>query len=184
MVAGIAGTGGIVIEEGQGFSNSDSLASIEYADVFLANATWTAATVAVKGAALRKATMEWLEAQYQGRLRGGLRNFDQFLSMPRIGLHDDEGRTFPSDSIPERFRQAVSMVAMDIVVNSTTVLPTGVLRGAGVVEETRKLGTLVKTTKWNERSTKEESSLVVYQAADALIYPFVDSTQNNSVTVF
>jgi hypothetical protein len=192
MATGIAGTGGIVIEDGTGYNNSDSLASVEFADTHLAllyGATvgWNAAvppTDALKGAALRLATMDWFEGQFQGAWRGSISVDDQFLSMPRLNLSDDEGRDYGANVIPERIKQAIALVANDILINSTAVLPTGTNRTATVTEETSRIGTMGKTTRWSDRGNPSESSLTVYRAADALVYPFVEPGSSDQVTVF
>jgi hypothetical protein len=192
MGSGTAGTGGIVIEDGSGFDNSDSLSSVEFADTFLAvvyGATvgWNAAsppTDIAKGQALRQATMDWFEGQFQGSWRGTVTVTDQFLSMPRLGLSDDEGRDYASSIIPERIKQAIALVANDILINSTAVLPTGTNRTAVVTEETNRIGTLSKTTRWSDRGNPSETSLTVYRAAEALVYPFAEPGLSDSITVF
>lgn len=188
MATGTAGTGGIVVEDGSGYDNSDSLASVEFADTFLtlveSTSTWHTSTDAVKGAALRKATMEWFEGQFQGIWRGTISVTDQFLSMPRIGLYDDEGRSYSSSAIPAKIQQAIALVANDTVSSSTTILPTGVVRGATVTEETKQIGTLLTTTRWSPSGNPTESALVAYLAAEALVFTFAESDNRNSVTVF
>ena len=174
------------------YSNSESLSSVEFANTYLesvygAAVGWNAAappTDAAKGIALRQATMDWFEGQFQGAWRGSITNPTQYLSMPRLGLTDDERRIFVSNVIPERIKQAVCLVANDILINSTTVLPTGTNRSAVVTEETSEIGTLKKTTRWSPMGNPSDTSLTVYRAAEALVYPFAESGSSDSITVF
>jgi len=189
MTSGTPGVGNIVIEDGTGYDNSDSIASVTFADTFLLitdpSSMWhnVSTTDVMKGSALRKATMEWMEGQYQDSLRGRISVLDQFLSMPRIGLFDDSGRTVGSAEIPVKMQQAIAMIAHDIVINSTTVLPTGVQRSSSITEETSKIGPMSKTTRWNNQGSDTESSLVAYLAAEALFYPYIDNDGLNTVVL-
>jgi hypothetical protein len=188
MAVGTEGEGGIVVEDGTGYTNSDSLISVADASTYLLkvfpSGTWAAASAEDKGAALRQATMDWFEGQFQGAWRGQVSVQDQFLSVPRMGLFDDEGRTYDSNEIPERMRQAVALVANDILVNSKTVLPTGVNKTATVTEETSRIGTMSKTVRWSDKGNPSDSTLTVYRKADALVYTFVTPDGTNQVTLF
>jgi hypothetical protein len=188
MAVGTEQDGGIVVEDGTGYSNSDSLISVADASAYLLkiypSGTWAAASLADQGAALRQATMDWFEGQFQGAWRGSVSVQDQFLSVPRMGLYDDEGRTYDSNEIPERMRQAVALVANDILINGKVVLPTGVNRSATVTEETSRIGTMSKTTRWSDKGNPSDSTLIVYRKADALVYTFVTPDGDNQVTLF
>jgi hypothetical protein len=178
---GAPGTGGLIVEDGTGFSDAESFCSIEQFDAFWAKngapAHITAATTEQKAAALRRVTREWVEGVCGGYWRGRIQFADQRLSFPRTGCHDDEGRPVPPNSVPVPLIEATALVAGDAqVLAGGAILPSSVDRGP-VTRETRKGLGFEQTTEY--APTRSIASPVVRQmrAAEALVYPYVQGSR-------
>jgi hypothetical protein len=176
---GSPGGDGLIVEDGSGFDNADSYASVATADGILEEigtpASWTAAATAVKAQALRRATREWMEGLLYGLWRGVIKDQTQRLSWPRIGAFDDEGRVVAPGTIPWQIVHAVSIVAADIV-DGGTILPTGYQRGA-VLRETKKAVGFEKTVEYSGIGASGDSAVQRRRRAEALVYPFVDGDE-------
>lgn len=175
---GFPGTGNLIVEDGTGVDDAESLASVEDLDDFWAKngspSTVTGATDVAKAAALRKATREWV-VPYSRRLRGGVQYLTQRLPWPRLGSYDDEGRVVASGTVPQDFKDATCLVAGEILAG-LPILVSEVDRGQ-VVRETRKGVGFEKTTEYAAGSGGGSSRRRI-PAAEALIYPYVDGGES------
>jgi hypothetical protein len=169
---GPVGTGGLIVEDGTGYDDAESLCSIEQFDAFwakqIAPTAVTAATATQKAAALRQATREWVEPN-TALLRGHVQYQDQRLGWPRIGCWDDEGRLVKQNTVPKQFVEATALVAAELLAGGT-ILTNGVERGAVTRETKRGLG-FEQTFEYGEGAAS--ASVRRMRAAEALIYPFV-----------
>jgi hypothetical protein len=76
----------LIVEDGSGLPDAESYASVNTADAYHANfnnAAWTAASTAVKEAALRRAT-QYLDSRY--KFLGYRLHYNQALMWPRSGI--------------------------------------------------------------------------------------------------
>lgn len=171
---GFPGTGNLIVEDGTGIDDAESLASVEDFQTFWdKNGSPTFATGATDievAAALRRSTREWL-LQYSGKLRGTIQHLTQRLCFPRIGCYDDEGRSVPTGSVPQDFKDALCLVAGEILAGQQ-VLPSEVDRGQ-VTRETKKGAGFEKTIEYAPGSGSGASRRRI-RAAEALIYPYVE----------
>lgn len=174
---GTPGPDGLIVEDGTGYDNADSFVSVADADTVLAQygvpASWTAATTDTKAQALRRAVREYLDGIYGSAWRGTIAVTTQRLSWPRFGAFDDDSRLVPTGTIPWQIVHAQVLVAADII-DGGVILPSGYKRGQ-VIRETNRGAGFEKTIEYAAGTGDGDSSIRRLRAADALIYPFVDS---------
>lgn len=98
-----------------GSATADSYASLADALAYhaaMGNATWAAATDALREPALRRATL-WLDATYRGRWPGYRLNARaQALDWPRKGVADNEGYAVDHLTIPAEVENATCEAAL------------------------------------------------------------------------
>jgi len=107
----------VVVEDGTGLETANSYISLTDADTYHSdrgNATWAAATEAVRNAALINAT-QWLDGKYRGRWAGFRGSADQALDWPRYAAYDIDGYYLDSDAVPARIPYAAAEAALAIV---------------------------------------------------------------------
>ena len=117
----------LLVETGSGSSASESLASIAYADTYLAErgyTAWAALLTAAKEQALRKAT-DYLEQKYSLAWEGVRKTTSQALSWPRAYVPQPQtlsGELFwPDDEIPAGVIRACCLLAYRA--STETLLP-------------------------------------------------------------
>lgn len=176
---GTPGTGGLIVEDGSGVDDAESICSVEQLDAFWAKngapAAVTAATDTQKAAALRRATREWFEGVCGGFWRGVIEFQNQRLSFPRIGCYDDEGRLVPQGTIPAALIEAVAIVAGDVLAGGT-ILSNGVEQGPVTRETKRGLG-FEQTFEYAPGGFASPSVRRV-RAAEALVYPYIQGNRS------
>jgi len=105
-----------LVEDGAGYSDTNSYLEIEDADEIISNygnsASWAAATVSNKQTALRQAT-RYLDLYYTW---DGYRVYeDQALQWPRYEMYDEDGWLIAEDIIPEKVKQACAYLAVKVI---------------------------------------------------------------------
>lgn len=103
----------IIVEDGAGLANSESYASVSFADAYFAsraNDVWDALDTPAKEAALISAT-DFIEATYSQSWRGSKATATQALSWPRLDVYLD-GFALPAEAIPYRLIQATAELAV------------------------------------------------------------------------
>ena len=190
MVLATVGAGNLYVEDGTGYENADTYVSIDFADTYLQlfskTSSWHTADILDKAAALRRATFEWAEGYFQGRWRGTIEDrttgSPQRLSWPRIGAYDDDGRTIQINTVPIQIQEAVSLVANDIINSSLSVLPSSTQTTGDLIRETRKGAGFEKTQEWSSNGGSSiDSSLIVFRAAEALVFPLLRGANEGGV---
>ena len=185
MAQATASSGDLYVEDGAGYTNSDTYVSIEFADAYLMlyarSSSWHAADILDKAEALRKATFEWAEGQFQSRWRGTVDDIfspPQRLSWPRIGAYDDSGRIIDNNVIPVQLKEAVTLVANDLLANSLDVLPSSTPNSGPLIRETKKGAGFEKTQEWGGggNTSGMDVSLIRFRAAEALVYPLLEGS--------
>ena len=105
----------LVIEDGTIIAGAESYVDVTSADTYhsnRSNAAWAAATTANKEAALRKAAA-YLDGHYRNRWKGcRVQTLIQPLEWPRESVVVQGGYTFPSNSIPQRLKDAQCELAL------------------------------------------------------------------------
>jgi len=107
-----------VVEDGTGKADANSYVSVAEADTYHANVTqssdWSAASGSDKENALIVAT-EYLDAEYQGRWRGGRGSATQALAWPRASVEDDDGFLLSPIEVPQKLKDACAWLALRVV---------------------------------------------------------------------
>jgi hypothetical protein len=185
MAQATVGAGNLYVEDGTGYENSDTYVSIDFADAHLLlyakSSVWHTADILDKASALRRATFEWAEGMFQSRWRGTVDDIfapSQRLAWPRIGAYDDSGRIVDNNVIPTPLKEAVALVANDILANSLDVLPSSTPNSGSLIRETKKGAGFEKTQEWSDggNSSGMDVSLVRFRAAEALVYPLLEGS--------
>lgn len=132
----------LVVEDGTGLANADSLASLAFALAYLASIgddRWTAPGVddPKREVALRVATAE-IRDRTAGRLQGVVVNLAQAQPFPRVGMVDAEGRLVASDSVPRLAAEACCDLAAAAL--SEDLAPDVASGDGGLVSKSVQLG--------------------------------------------
>lgn len=141
----------LIVEDGTGRADAESLCSVSYADAYhdaRGNTIWSALSTTEKEQALRRGT-DYIERTYGMRFCGYRVNSTQALSWPRYeARRKDSGRCeyWPSDAVPNPMAQTCAEMAfkagqgeldqdIDRIIKSETVGPlkTEYLDSDGVV---------------------------------------------------
>jgi hypothetical protein len=102
----------LIVEDGTGLSNSESYASVAFADTYCANMGFTSWTsVADKEAALRQATAYMLQV-YRQSWQGYRVKLAQALDWPRVGVVTDRFVTILSTVVPLDVQKACVELAL------------------------------------------------------------------------
>lgn len=106
------------VETGSGSATAESYISVADADSYHSlngnPSSWSGATTGEKESALRQAT-QYLDDKYQSRWRGERALSSQALRWPRVNVYDDDGFAVSSTSIPAKLKQAVAVVALEVI---------------------------------------------------------------------
>lgn len=132
----------LIVEDGTGLEDADSYAALADADTFHAereNADWAAATIAVREAALRRAT-DYLDSGYD--FIGERASTTQALEFPRY----DDG----FDGVPSRVKKACMILALQAISGPLMSAQT-----AAVLMERKKLDGVGETeTQYSEKRVR------------------------------
>jgi hypothetical protein len=107
----------LIVENGQGLADAESLCSVSYADAYhdaRGNTIWAALSTPEKEQALRRGT-DYIERTYGMRFCGYRVNSTQALSWPRYeARRKDSGRCeyWPSDAVPNPMAQTCAEMSM------------------------------------------------------------------------
>ena len=143
----------LIVEDGTGIANAESLVSVEFADDYHAkrgNAAWAALDLETKEQLLRKAN-DYFVGIYGERFAGAKYYVNQFLPFPRD--------KWPGDA-PELIKQALAELAL--IARTTPLMPT-ITRGKKRV----KVGPIDVEYDGNSATSKK------FVAASLRIAPFL-----------
>jgi hypothetical protein len=175
LALGAPVTGGLVVEDGSGVDNAESLCTVEefqeFWDANNASAAITNASEVRIAAALRRATREWILGVCGNRWRGRIQYLNQRLPFPRYGCYDDDNRLVPTGSIPWQLVHATCLVAGHLI-EGGSVLANGVAQGA-ITRETKKGVGFEKTIEYAEPASGGGSGVTRLRAAEALVATFM-----------
>lgn len=104
----------LTVEDGTIVSGADSYISVVDADTYFSNrgaTAWAALTNSVKEQSLRKATVNYLDAVYNGRWLGSRVSSDQVLDWPRQYVVF-EGFEVATTTIPDKLKYACAELAL------------------------------------------------------------------------
>lgn len=104
----------LIVEDGTGKSNSESLCSVAFADQYhsdRANAAWALLSTANKEAALRKST-DYIGQTYRDAWKGYRRYSIQALDWPRVGVMIDKFVYIYDYQIPTDVQKACAEYAL------------------------------------------------------------------------
>lgn len=104
----------LIVEDGTGRDDAESLASVEQADAHHAargNARWAQLQVIEKEQALRRAT-DYMGQMYSAKWKGVRARAGQALDWPRADVRLPGAGCVPSDAIPRQITQATAELAL------------------------------------------------------------------------
>jgi hypothetical protein len=104
----------LIVEDGTGLANAESLCSVAFADTYhanMGNAAWAALSTTVKEQCLRKGA-QYMLARWRARWKGYRVNSTQALDFPRWDIVDDNGYIVPSDAVPTPIATANAELAL------------------------------------------------------------------------
>ena len=164
----------IIVEDGTGLNNADSMLSVADADTLLTNRNspyWDAATTAQKEESL-VASSDYLNQENRFSWKGTKLNYDQLQSWPRSGVTETHGHAVPSDEVPWRVEQAIVYIAERY------------LSGADLnpdlpISEIKRAKLDVLETEFFE----PQSSFSVIQTVEGIVDPLLRSS-NNAISLF
>lgn len=113
----------LVVEDGTGRSDADSLISLAFVDGYhadLGGAAWTG-TDADKETAIRRASA-FLDASF-GWKGWKINGRDQAMAWPRSGVVDEDGYAVPQDAVPDEVQKACSEVALKELTSPGSMTP-------------------------------------------------------------
>lgn len=166
----------LIVEDGTGYSDSESYISVEDADTYhanRANALWAAASTPQKEAALRKAT-QYLDSVYDAKWRGSKNEYYNALSWPRSGAFDDEGFLIPSDEIPIRLQYATAELALRAL--SADLLPDAET-DAGIRSESVTVGPIADSITY----ASPEAGRKLYHTVGTLVRPLISNQFSSEI---
>lgn len=104
----------IVVEDGTIVATANSFASLDYADTYFSRHPHLDIQWGDLSGEKREIYLLWAAQQMSDlfQWRGDIVSVEQTLSWPRKNVCDNEGRPVPSDSIPERIKQAQCEMAI------------------------------------------------------------------------
>ena len=151
----------IVVEDGTGKSNANSLCSVAVADAYLAiqaATAWAAADNTTKENALMKAT-QYIETVYRERWKERRWTLAQAFSWPRFNMEDSDG-SFIGETVPLTVQQAVAEVALRVV-QGDSLLPDVSTSDANIVSESVTVGPITTSTTYNGAKSVQKRYNVV-----------------------
>lgn len=166
-----------IVEDGTGLTNATSYESTTEFTSYWDNGCGSLGiqdtssyTTAQVQSALMVAT-RYIEQNF--KFKGSLLTLTQSLNLPRINLTDNEGRTYPSDAVPQAVKDALSEYAYIQLTNvaSGGVQPSPSPQGL-IKSQKTKLDVLEKETVYQDGT----------QAYSIQKYPYADNLLNGLVT--
>lgn len=157
----------LIVEDGTGVTNANSLCSVAFADAYFAErgiTSWAGDSATVKGPALIRAT-DYIEARFGLRFKGSKSEDDQALSWPR----DDV------DILPIPISKATAEYALRAL--TQTLAPDPVIDPSNrlVYIDASKVGP-ISESKTYAKDFAAPMTFRPYPAADALLKPYLVST--------
>ena len=157
-----------LVEDGTGYSNTNSYLEIVDADEIISNygnsALWLAATDDAKETALRQAT-RYLDLHY---LWSGYKVAqDQALQWPRYEMYDEDGWLVDYTVIPNRLKEACAYLAIKVIDGNT--LLEDFVNNSKVKRTKDVIGPITEEREY----IVGESPDTTYQVVDKLVYSFV-----------
>jgi hypothetical protein len=119
----------LVVETGQGGADSESYASVAFADQYheqRANVAWAGLTEPQKEAYLRRAT-EYMLGVYRQRWKGARATATQALDWPRMDVEIDT-YSVPAGSVPVEVRKACAILALKAIKGELDPDPTAAIK--------------------------------------------------------
>jgi hypothetical protein len=165
----------LIVEDGTGFPDADSYASVADADAYFAsmgNTQWGAASNANKESALRRAT-QYLDTYYNNRWQG-LRTYarDQALAWPRYDVYDDEDNLIANDEIPKEIVQATMEAALRELTNPNSLTPDVTV---GRIVKKRTVGPI--STEYEGRGDPVRDARPVITKIEEILAPLIMQAQ-------
>lgn len=124
----------LIVEDGSGLATAQTYASVSTVTEYLTargNATFTAATIAAREAAVLRA-MRYIEGNYRLRWKGRKVDIDQALAWPRYEVQDENGYAVDAYVIPQALKDALAEAALRELTTTDSLRPdvdrTGVTR--------------------------------------------------------
>ena len=108
----------LIVEDGTGRSDADSLVSVAEADAYLSGrgvtpSSWSSANEATKEQWLRRGSQN-LTTMTTGKWKGEKLDADQAFPVPRVGLTDEDDYRVDSNEVPVRSKHAaIELAAME-----------------------------------------------------------------------
>lgn len=183
LALGAPATGGLVVEDGTGVDNAESLCSVEEFTAFWAqnnaSAAVSGATPVQIAAALRRATREWVVGVCRDQWRGQIQYLNQRLPFPRVGCSDDDGRQVAQGTIPWQVVHATCLVAGHLL-EGGSVLANGADQGP-ITRETKKGAGFEKTVEYAAPVNGGAGGVTRLRAAEALVATFMRGSTGGQV---
>lgn len=160
-----------IVESGVGLTDANSLASLVFADSYVAmfgnDSTWIASPDEEKKDALRQAS-RWLSLRR--RFQGEVVNPDQGLAFPRSGMFDENGYSVSHQIVPLKVQQAT--VELAVAIRKGTFKPFPVESAPSTLTgESLSVGPIsISSSSSGVRSTNTEAQVTV---AMELLKPFI-----------
>ncbi len=163
----------MVVEDGTGKTDANSLCSVEDADTWHANrgiTIWAPLLTEQKEAALIRAT-EYIRQQFRSRWAGYRKTMTQALDWPRECVPYNDGPStefYPNDAVPNEVRDACAELALS----------------AAAGDLSPNVGRLVKRRKTDVLETDFESGSAPwtkFRAVENMLAPFLKSGSGNSI---
>lgn len=160
----------LIVEDGTGLANADSLVSVAEADAYFVSrnvTAWAALSIAAKEAALRNAA-DFLVEQYETRWAGIRTSVDQALSWPRIGVpapYTQDSAILTSNVIPNTVKRAQYELAIIFATDNPYDPAGSETAGGALISEREKIGPIETEKKY---STSTSASAKVSTAMPAV----------------
>ena len=170
----------LVVEDGTGLSNADSYVAVATVTAYLTSmksatelATWTGSSLANQERYCRVAT-QYLDSRYNGRLPGTKINASMSLLWPRRDVWDLDGYEVDSESLPQKWKDACSELALRLAQGDT--LLADVTEPGDIASESVTVGPISTSTTY----VGGKSSVKRYPIVEKLL----SSLLGSSSTVF
>jgi hypothetical protein len=167
----------LVVEDGTGLTNAQSLCSVATADSYWTTRggtlgeSWGAAVVVDKELALARAS-DYVRNQSRYRWRGSKKTYAQRMPWPRLGAVERDGPAIPETVVPWQVAEAVSYLAARSVGGED--LSPDLARGGRIVSERIDV---LSTTYGDDASPYD-----ILQVVDGLLAPLLRQTLDDSMS--
>jgi hypothetical protein len=172
----------LIVEDGTGKSDADSYSSIAELDAYnLAygnDARWRDKTLQQKEEFARLAT-QGLDLEYSSKILGTIKESDQALLFPRVGIEDPiDGFVYDDDSVPTRWKYAHAELSLELA--RGTLLHAAQSDSSGIIRERKKLGP-IEIEKTYSASKASSVAVADFPRVDRLVSRF---TTGDSGVIF